>query len=195
MSEIENSTRTVHVSIAGTAREVTVRPCPMEELATCDQFTGPTGATTSPDGAATLYEVWTRSADHEHGFLEVRNLSITPDDAPGQLAEPGAVEPPAVDHVTGSSAIPLTRSWTESSPLLMEQVFAYWRRVLVKVARVGEGPARPATSAAWPVGLTEIGRIWLASLLSCGSWAALGAVAVATQVFAEPGLPSGDRPG
>lgn len=85
MSELENSPRTVRVSAAGTIREVTVSPCPMGELDTCDQFVGPDGVT--------LYEVWTSCAEHEHGWLEVRNLSMTAAEATARLEKPGAVEP------------------------------------------------------------------------------------------------------
>jgi len=59
MPEIE-TTRTVRVSVAGTIRR---GPCPMGQLATCDQFAGPAGVAPGLDGTTTLYEVRTSCAN------------------------------------------------------------------------------------------------------------------------------------
>ena len=85
MAAIEHLPRTRHVTIAGALHEVTVRPCPMAELVAGEHIVGPDGVT--------LHEVWTSCGEHERGWLEVRNLSMTDDQAAVLLAEPGAVEP------------------------------------------------------------------------------------------------------
>lgn len=85
MSTPEIQPRTVRVVIAGAPREVAVRRCAMSALVAGERIVGPDGAT--------LYEVWTSCDEHERGWLEVCNLSMTNDQAAALLAEPGAVEP------------------------------------------------------------------------------------------------------
>jgi hypothetical protein len=93
MTDAENLPRTLHVTIAGAGeagREVTVTPCRMDSLADGDLFVGPDYFTAS---GPTLYEVTTSCAQHEHGWLEVRDLTMTDAEAAGRLAQLGGVEP------------------------------------------------------------------------------------------------------
>jgi hypothetical protein len=76
--------RSLYLTVAGTPYEVIVRPCPMSALVAGGHIVGP--------DSATLLEVWTSCGEHEHGWLEVRNLSMTDAQAAALLAEPGAVE-------------------------------------------------------------------------------------------------------
>jgi hypothetical protein len=56
----------------------------MHTLGAGDQFVGPDGTT--------RYEVVTPAADHPNGWIDVRNLSMTDDQAAEVLARPGAVD-------------------------------------------------------------------------------------------------------
>ncbi|MHA6631823.1 hypothetical protein ACU61A_40875 [Pseudonocardia sichuanensis] len=91
MTGAENPPRTLRVTIAGEAgREVSVTPCRMDSLAEGELFVGPDYFTAS---GPTVYEVTTSCMQHEHGWLEVRDLTMTDAQALGRLAEPGGVEP------------------------------------------------------------------------------------------------------
>lgn len=59
--------------------------CPMWDLEIDDWMVGPDGAT--------LYEVTSACADHEHSWLLVRNLAMTDAEAAALLDDPDAVEP------------------------------------------------------------------------------------------------------
>lgn len=83
---------TVSTTLDGAPYVVTVRPCPIEQLITGDRTTGPTGAPVHP--APILYEVVVGCAEHPHGWLIVRNLSMT-DAQAAALVRDGAVEPGA----------------------------------------------------------------------------------------------------
>jgi hypothetical protein len=63
---------------------VTTEPCPMGELKERDRFVGPDGMT--------VYAVTGECASHKNGWLFVRDLSMTDQQARQLVAEPGAVE-------------------------------------------------------------------------------------------------------
>lgn len=77
-------------TLDGVPCTVTVSPCPIEQLVVGDRTTGPTGAPVHP--APILYEVVTGCGEHPHGWLIVRNLSMTDQEAE-ELLRGGAVEP------------------------------------------------------------------------------------------------------
>jgi hypothetical protein len=93
MTHAENLPRTLHVTIAAfgeAGREVSVTPCRMDSLADGDLFVGPDYFTAA---GPTVYEVTTSCAQHEHGWLEVRDLTMTDAQALARLADIADVEP------------------------------------------------------------------------------------------------------
>lgn len=69
---------------SGGKKEIDVARRNMQDLPKGARFIGPDG---------TEYEVTTPASEHRNGWVNVRDLSMTEDEAQRRLATPGAVEP------------------------------------------------------------------------------------------------------